>query len=50
MTTRGFKEEEAIILSNLIADLLDSPEDLEVLESVKLGVSELTKKFPVYGN
>jgi glycine hydroxymethyltransferase len=50
MTTRGFKEEEAIILSNLIADLLDSPEDLDVLESVKLGVSELTKKFPVYGN
>jgi glycine hydroxymethyltransferase len=50
MTTRGFKEEEAIILSNLIADLLDSPEDLDVLESVKLVVSELTKKFPVYGN
>ena len=49
MTTRGFKEEESITLSNLIADLLDSPDDLAVLEAVKAGVGELTKKFPVYG-
>ena len=49
MTTRGFKEEESITLSNLIADLLDSPDDLTVLEAVKAGVGKLTKKFPVYG-
>jgi glycine hydroxymethyltransferase len=49
MTTRGFKEEESITLSNLIADLLDSPDDLAVLEAVKAGVGKLTKKFPVYG-
>ena len=49
MTTRGFKEEQAITLSNLIADLLESPEDSNVLGKVKFGVSELTKQFPVYG-
>ncbi len=49
MTTRGFKEEQALTLSNLIADLLESPEDSGVLEKVKSGVSELTKQFPVYG-
>jgi glycine hydroxymethyltransferase len=48
MTTRGFKEKEAVELSNLIADLLDAPEDNAVLEKVKTGVSELTKQFPVY--
>ncbi len=48
MTTRGFKENEAITLSNLIADLLDAPNDDAVLNSVKSGVSKLTKQFPVY--
>ena len=48
MTTRGFMEKEAETLANLIADLLDSPEDDAVLESVKSGVSKLTKQFPVY--
>ena len=49
MTTRGFKEKESAILANLIADLLDSPEDAEVLRSVKESVAELTSEFPVYG-
>ena len=48
MTTRGFKEEESEILANLIADLLDSPENGEVLESVKNSVGKLTDRFPVY--
>ncbi len=48
MTTRGFKEPEAVKLSNLIANLLDAPEDESVLNSVKSGVSDLTKQFPVY--
>ncbi len=48
MTTRGFKEEESVELANLIADLLDSPASSSVLESVKSGVSKLTKQFPVY--
>ena len=49
MTTRGFKEKESAILANLIADLLDAPEDSQVLRVVREGVAELTSKFPVYG-
>ena len=48
MTTRGFKEEEAETLANLIADLLDAPGSEEVLESVRRSVGTLTEKFPVY--
>ncbi len=48
MTTRGFKEEEATKLANLIADLLDAPSDTTVMKLVKSGVAELTEKFPVY--
>ena len=48
VTTRGFKEEEVRELSNLIADLLQHPEDEKVLEDVKGKVAILTKRFPVY--
>ena len=46
MTTRGFKEAEAAITANLIADLLDDPISVA---AVREKVSALTKKFPVYG-
>ena len=49
ITTRGFKEEEAKMVANFIADILDQPENLDNIELVKKRVSELTKKFPVYG-
>ena len=48
MTTRGFKEEEARITANLIADVLDNPKDSSNIEAVKLKVHALTKRFPVY--
>lgn len=48
VTTRGFKEEEVRELSNLIADLLQHPEDEKVLEDVKGKVAILTQRFPVY--
>jgi glycine hydroxymethyltransferase len=48
MTTRGFKEEEARITANLIADVLDKPNDSANLEAVKAQVHALTKRFPVY--
>ncbi len=48
MTTRGFKEEEARITANLIADVLDNPNDSANIETVKAKVHELTKRFPVY--
>jgi glycine hydroxymethyltransferase len=48
MTTRGFKEAEAIKVGNLIADVLENPHDAATIERVKAGVKELTDAFPVY--
>jgi glycine hydroxymethyltransferase len=49
MTTRGFGTAEAEAVGNLIADVLDAPEDAANLERVRAKVAELTKRFPVYG-
>jgi glycine hydroxymethyltransferase len=49
MTTRGFKEAEARQVGNFIADVLDNPNDPENIAKVCAHVSELTKRFPVYG-
>ncbi len=48
MTTRGFKEEEARMTANLIADVLDNPRDAANIEAVKAKVHALTNRFPVY--
>ena len=49
MTTRGFTEIEAEKIAHLIADVLDAPEDQAVLAKVREQVSELCRRFPVYG-
>lgn len=49
MTTRGFKEEQAIAVGNLIADVLDNPDDEANLAAVRAKVKALTAEFPVYG-
>ena len=49
MTTRGFKEEEARMTANLIADVLDNPHDPANIEAVRAKVHALTARFPVYG-
>ncbi|MBU3736629.1 MAG: serine hydroxymethyltransferase, partial [Methylobacterium sp.] len=49
MTTRGFKEAEAEKLANLIADVLDAPDDAAVIARVVAEVKALTARFPVYG-
>ena len=48
MTTRGFKDEEARITANLIADVLDNPNDTTNIEAVRAKVNALTARFPVY--
>ncbi|MBV1776897.1 serine hydroxymethyltransferase [Burkholderiaceae bacterium DAT-1] len=48
ITTRGFKEEEAIQVANLVADVLDNPNDQANLDAVKAKVHALTARFPVY--
>ena len=47
-TTRGFKEEDATKVGNLIADVLDNPHDAATIERVKAEVKVLTDKYPVY--
>jgi glycine hydroxymethyltransferase len=48
MTTRGFKEADAERTANLIADVLEAPNDEAVLERVRAGVKTLTDAHPVY--
>ena len=50
ITSRGFMEKEAALVGNFIADVLDDPDNADNIKGVKSRVSELTKKFPVYGN
>lgn len=49
MTTRGFKEAEAELTANLIADVLDKPHDEASIVAAREKVSALTKRYPVYG-
>jgi glycine hydroxymethyltransferase len=48
MTTRGFKEEEARMTANLVADVLDKPRDAANIAKVREQVNALTRRFPVY--
>ncbi|MDB5935595.1 MAG: glyA [Massilia sp.] len=47
-TTRGFKEDDATKVGNLIADVLDNPHDEATIDRVKAEVKKLTDKYPVY--
>ena len=49
MTTRGFKDDEARLTANLIADVLDKPRDAANIAAVRQKVNALTRRFPVYG-
>ena len=49
MTTRGFGEAEARQVGQLIADVLDAPEDESRIAQVREQVAALTARFPVYG-
>lgn len=48
LTTRGFKDEEARMTANLIADVLDNPRDSANIDVVRAKVNALTARFPVY--
>ncbi len=48
MTTRGFGVAESVKVGQLIADVLDHPEDAGVIARVKQEVKILTDAFPVY--
>lgn len=48
MTTRGFKETESAIVGNLLADVIENPNDQAMIERVRAEVRKLTTAFPVY--
>jgi glycine hydroxymethyltransferase len=49
MTTRGFREAEAKIVANLIADVFDAQGDASRIALIGEAVKALCAKFPVYG-
>ncbi len=49
MTTRGFREVETEQTANLIADVLEAPNESATIDRVRAEVAKLTAKYPVYG-
>ncbi len=49
MTTRGFRADEARQIANLMADVLEAPENEAVVQRVAGDVTALCRSFPVYG-
>ena len=49
MTTRGFKEQESVMIANWICDIIDNMGKRTVEKKVKAEVLKLCKRFPVYG-
>jgi glycine hydroxymethyltransferase len=47
-TTRGFGPTEMTLVGNLIADVLEAPEDAASIAKVRSQVEALTARFPVY--
>lgn len=48
ITTRGFREEDAAKVAELIVKALQAKDDEAQLEEVRAGVRELTEQFPLY--
>jgi glycine hydroxymethyltransferase len=49
ITTRGYKEADAVELTQWICDVLDAPADAAVIASVRDKVTAQCARFPVYG-
>ncbi|MGO4551532.1 serine hydroxymethyltransferase [Lysobacter sp. 2RAF19] len=49
VTTRGYNEAECVALANWICDVLDAPNDADVIKRVRDEVTKQCKAFPVYG-
>lgn len=50
ITTRGFKEEEAKKVAELIVKVAENQEDTQVLNEVKEEVRKITQQFPLYNH
>ncbi len=49
VTTRGFKEADVVRVAEMMARVIEAPEDEDVLAAVRKDVKELTSAFPVPG-
>jgi glycine hydroxymethyltransferase len=49
VTTRGYKEADCVALANWICDVLDAPNDEDVIAGVRANVEKQCAQFPVYG-
>jgi glycine hydroxymethyltransferase len=49
VTTRGYKEADCVALANWICDVLDAPNDDNVIAGVRENVTKQCRQFPVYG-
>jgi glycine hydroxymethyltransferase len=49
VTTRGYKEPDCVALANWICDVLDNPNDANVIAGVRENVTKQCRQFPVYG-
>ena len=49
VTTRGYREPDCVALANWICDVLDNPNDENVIAGVRENVTKQCKLFPVYG-
>ena len=48
LTTRGFKEEDMVEVANIIALVLDNPEDEAARQEARTRVDALCVKYPLY--
>ncbi|MCF7222087.1 serine hydroxymethyltransferase [Marilutibacter chinensis] len=49
VTTRGYREADCVELAHWICDVLDAPDDGDVIAAVRGKVTAQCRKFPVYG-
>jgi glycine hydroxymethyltransferase len=49
VTTRGYKEADCIALANWLCDVLDAPNNDQVIAGVRENVTLQCRQFPVYG-
>ncbi|MFN3703232.1 serine hydroxymethyltransferase [Thermomonas sp.] len=49
VTTRGYKEPDCVALAEWICDVLDNPNDENVIAGVRANVEQQCRRFPVYG-
>lgn len=50
MTTRGLKEEDFKLITDIIIDVLRNPQDENILKESKEKVQNITKKYPLYND